>query len=550
MGSTDANLPGWSLIPHIGTAGQRYHRSDDVEVYDFILQSLEICNKEHPQCGSRTKSSLPTRVVDLGDNNGSIKLFESGDDEEGIYAALSHCWGRGSPLTTTSETIEARKASLDWEDLPATFQNTIEILRRLHIRYVWIDSLCIIQNSREDWERESAKMADIYHNAYITIAAGSSPGPDTPFLAERNSLWTPFSLTFEETDGSESYLNVRRKILGTRPISEDSSEPRYSNRKESEGPLYGRAWTFQEQMLSTRITHYAPGAVIWECKTLRCCEDQLPPFASTLDIPGFEQELAKGNLELDLQWRRAVTSYTRRSLTFESDKFPGLSGIATDFSGRKKSRYLAGLWEGSMLTDLLWHPSPTKDRRVTKKYIAPSWSWASLAAPINWNTYNIAEMYASVVNAECMLKGFNPFGELNDGWIELRGPVSHVWLKKTPGKLADVYYVNNSGQKSKEYFFHADTTLYEDQGVLESGQFEPTLRRARLEESLNETLNEYEMSVWLLCILRDKKGQRDIIGLVLGRSTTVPGGFERLGSAWKLPLDFYKQAREMTVKII
>lgn len=56
-------------------------------------------------------------------------------------------------------------------DLPPLFQDAIIITRQLGLRYLWIDSLCIIQDSLRDWETEAAKMASIYQNSYVTISA-------------------------------------------------------------------------------------------------------------------------------------------------------------------------------------------------------------------------------------------------------------------------------------------------------------------------------------------------------------------------------------------
>lgn len=91
--------------------------------------------------------------------------------EKESYICLSHCWGDFQPIRTTTTNIEDHKKSIPWQFLPQTFQDAIDLTRFLSIRYLWIDSLCIIQDDRDDWAKESAAMASVYGNSYLTISA-------------------------------------------------------------------------------------------------------------------------------------------------------------------------------------------------------------------------------------------------------------------------------------------------------------------------------------------------------------------------------------------
>ena len=82
------------------------------------------------------------------------------------------------------------KNGIDWKDPPKTFQDAIQISRGLQIRWIWINSLCIIQNSESDWEVESSNMADYYENAYVTISVSPPPNGIISFLRERESKWS------------------------------------------------------------------------------------------------------------------------------------------------------------------------------------------------------------------------------------------------------------------------------------------------------------------------------------------------------------------------
>jgi hypothetical protein len=161
------------------------------------------------------------------------------------YLALSHCWGKGITLRTTTTTLDSFRISIAWESLPKTFQHAIQVTRELGFGFLWIDSLCIIQDDPEDWNVESAKMAGIYNIATLTIMAASasdsqggcfqSPSPDV------EAVHIPY------TAGD-----------GTTELSISLSQPPLGYRKAvSLGPLFQRAWVFQEQLLSKRKLIFA-----------------------------------------------------------------------------------------------------------------------------------------------------------------------------------------------------------------------------------------------------------------------------------------------------
>ncbi|PVH83463.1 HET-domain-containing protein, partial [Cadophora sp. DSE1049] len=137
---------------------------------------LKHCIENHPDCGAVEEVELPTRLIKLGDSGGNPQLVIT-CGMRGKYATLSHCWGSpGSPrpLTTTGPTLDARMAGVSFNDLPRTFQDAIAVTRGLGLNYLWIDSLCIIQESREDWTKESQEMQNVYANAVFNISADSA----------------------------------------------------------------------------------------------------------------------------------------------------------------------------------------------------------------------------------------------------------------------------------------------------------------------------------------------------------------------------------------
>lgn len=135
---------------------------------------MNSCNESHALCRtlSQRETPLPTRILDLktqGPGN-DLRLVTT-DNLSARYMTLSHCWGESQPLITTSENIRQREKNIVFNDLPRTFRDAVTVTREMRIRYLWIDCLCIIQGDKDDWELESSRMADVYSNSYLNIAA-------------------------------------------------------------------------------------------------------------------------------------------------------------------------------------------------------------------------------------------------------------------------------------------------------------------------------------------------------------------------------------------
>jgi len=161
---------------------------------------------------------LPTRVIDLGAmpsreamlanrswsqlfRETKCKLFQNYGRELGYYTTLSYCWGLTVAYTTVKSTLESHLIGLDFALLPKSLQDGIMITRFLGIRYIWIDCLCIVQDDEDDWQCEAARMADIYSNSYLTIAATRSEDSDSGFFSPRETRMTKL-LSFGDTEGS------------------------------------------------------------------------------------------------------------------------------------------------------------------------------------------------------------------------------------------------------------------------------------------------------------------------------------------------------------
>jgi hypothetical protein len=153
--------------------------------YQFIQRSLSACS-HHTDC-QRATSSLPTRVVDVGLSDGSSVVIYESRGAVSSYLALSHCWGGDIISRTDKGNIHDRQQSVKVASLARNFQDAIHITRKLGVRYLWIDALCIIQDDEEDWMREAASMYEIYNNALLVISASNSRRSGTGMLFQRSA---------------------------------------------------------------------------------------------------------------------------------------------------------------------------------------------------------------------------------------------------------------------------------------------------------------------------------------------------------------------------
>ncbi|KAK0620158.1 heterokaryon incompatibility protein-domain-containing protein, partial [Immersiella caudata] len=139
-------------------------------------QWLRGCLSSHPKCQRPELPRLPTRVVAVGSCDEEMRIVVTGPDDRAEYAALSHCWGGAHAVVLLSSNLEALQKRLHLDASSKTFREAITFTRRLGIPYIWIDSLCILQDKDEvsDWEYEAPRMSRVYNSATVTLSAASS----------------------------------------------------------------------------------------------------------------------------------------------------------------------------------------------------------------------------------------------------------------------------------------------------------------------------------------------------------------------------------------
>lgn len=408
-----------------------------------VKQWLSECEQNHEGCAVSANPPLPTRVIDVGSDYGSQEPhLHLSDGHHGRYITLSHVWGKIATLTTTNNTISERIQGICLSEMPKNFRDAVIVTRRLGFQYLWIDSLCIVQDSATDWEIESAKMSAVYKNSSLTISAASAKNSHVGFLIARNPLeQLSCDLRHLSTDGGETH---KIQIVWPPPRSGDNA-------------ISTRAWTLQELILSPRVVHYTIsqdhtiGQMIWECQ-----KHTEPENGSVSSIFGVYSRTIKRALKLAVEdsrsinaiykcWYYIIRQYSTRYLSYPSDKLPALSGLATEIQFYTKDGYLAGLWEGDLARGLLWAASG-QDRlqRPTEVYRAPSWSWASVEGEIYYDGVNHLdsgdsqapkEIMLEVLDAEAKPTGLNPLGAVHTGHITMGGFLKATLFSRTASPL-------------------------------------------------------------------------------------------------------------------
>lgn len=269
-----------------------------------------------------------------------------------------------------------RTEGLHLVDMPKTFQDAVRTCKNLRIFYLWIDSLCIIQDDGLDWTSQAARMAYVYEFCTITIAA----------LKAKESSEGLFSKVERGLKGETlpDYTNVYiRKAVGSPlyapPIIIKGSYP-------DNCPLLHRAWTFQELILAPRILYFGAHEVIWHCRSEDHRLSENRPGDRYVTDPNLSELLRNRddiNSHLQEAWYGYVKTYSKRDLTFKKDRLPAIAAIARKIFNLRlqNDEYLAGLWRSTLIFDLGWQvmylPSPAEDTSADITGIVPTWSWAS-----------------------------------------------------------------------------------------------------------------------------------------------------------------------------
>jgi hypothetical protein len=317
---------------------------------------------------------------------------------------LSHCWSESKPLTTTTDSLKERCRGIPMGELSPTLRDTIILARALEIQYVWIDSLCILQDSREDWEVESSKMGSYYGSSLLTVLAGRDGSKG--LFGERDP--PPSSYCKLSLPSAPDCASVRIYFTLFHHV------PR---RRFSDGcpKVYTRGWVLQEEILSPRVVSFESTQTYFRTTIFERYES-----GPIVDAFKSKKLLRPG------RWASLVEEYCRLSLTHEGDKLPALSGLAHEYQKNWNDQYLAGLWRNQLWRELQWYVAPCEGNspRRPSKYRAPTWSWASVEGLKSIAFERIGHhmsSYIEILRAWTEPAGRDPLGSVTSGTLVARG---------------------------------------------------------------------------------------------------------------------------------
>jgi hypothetical protein len=353
-------------------------RMDDAVVENAALAAMLACDTTHLECHRHPIPCLPSRVIDVGSTDGAQKpkLHISQNEERAEYACLSYCWGRVQQYPTTRATLESNLQELRVESLSRTIRDAIKIARMLRFRYLWVDTLCIVQDDLADKEQHLKSMGLIFKNASLTIAAARAETAHDGFLNDWSPADEPVVLPF--------------MLLGKDPIG-TINVVRTGNHRTRDWPLDHRAWTFQEHLLSPRVLIFGTGGPMWQCQS-RNLQSIIPSDKFfTTDLSRLPETLFRAeplscwaentftSAAAVLQWQHLlwkflVQNYSARKISYASDRLPAIAGVVSELAHIWEDRCDFGIWNANLCQQLLWFViDPRAERDLVPN--VPSWAW-------------------------------------------------------------------------------------------------------------------------------------------------------------------------------
>ncbi|KAI3324944.1 HET-domain-containing protein [Xylariaceae sp. AK1471] len=365
------------------------------EQLTLLREWLNNCDKAH-KCRPRRRSSsvakMPTRLIKIGGDIGlELRLVETHNSFDQRYIALSHCWGtmpKGLEFFTDKDNLERHKKNIEFQKLPRTFQDAVTITRDLGIKYIWIDSLCIIQEDQDDWENEAGKMEDVFSSAYCTIAASSARSCLEGFIHDRQPR--PCIAVKDQAGGEVYYCKNIDDFHGDVET----------------GVLNQRGWVLQERALSRRTIHFTSNQIYWECgegvhcETLAKLRNSKAEFLGDSDFPQSALKYFRdGRIVL---FQTLYEMYSRLAFTLTTDRSMGILGLERKLARTLESKGDYGILQRYLQRSLMWQREGKGELTpitYSEDRCVPSWSWMAytgaikyMAAPfdgVDWNNDDI-----------------------------------------------------------------------------------------------------------------------------------------------------------------
>ncbi|KAL9105839.1 MAG: hypothetical protein Q9227_009047 [Pyrenula ochraceoflavens] len=356
--------------PELPEAGGTAH-------FAILRRWLKFCDENHPKCRPLGTVTLPTRLMDVEVNN--IRLVETKSTDSMQFLALSHPWGDPPHFCTFTSNIEEHKRNIDFGKLPEVFKHAVTTTRALGYRYLWIDSICIIQGSDGDFSNEAKRMEDIFSSAQCVLAASSATGQNDGFLKPRKQREY---VTFQR-EGLPPYYACRFIDDFTKHVLES--------------PLSKRGWVLQERALAKRTIYFTDRQTYWECgggvrcETFTKTHNTLASFIGDPNFPEVAIRFSKG--EKIRYYQDLYKQYSRLQFTRAADRPIAIAGLEKRLIRNFKTSGGFGVFDDGqslLQRSLLWHRG--SDEGTLHRIIfpanwlmaVPTWSWMAYKGGIDY----------------------------------------------------------------------------------------------------------------------------------------------------------------------
>lgn len=406
------------------------------ESLEFATSQLQSCLHNHKECNvSRDDNNwLPSRLICLDgmEEDESVRLVLSRDINPGPYCTLSHCWGSAEFIKLSKDNLNSFSRKIPMSDLPKTFRESMLVARKLGLRYIWIDSLCIIQDDPDDWFNEASQMYKVYSNSMFNICATTAIESSQGLFTSRDPTRLQrceANIPWYRDGGSFQILDMgmwNNQILNA--------------------PLNMRAWVVQEQLLSPRNIHFGPTQIFWECLETTTAEQfphgmpkAIPFFGQSarrqLHQSSYDSQNEQQSKALESCWTEIVNRYAKAKFSHPEDRIIAFSGITRKFELMLSKKCDAGLWRDHILRDILWYVESCRQGDGTpserpETYRAPSFSWMAVEGAITLDsqteiTGSLAQVLAMTIEKSK--------GCITGGSLTLQGIVKPLRLFRSKG---------------------------------------------------------------------------------------------------------------------
>lgn len=448
LASSDLDSQPWRVRRDLFPLRPIPDNTGDRRVLDIAKIWLENCEADHNCETLRTQNTLdpewhPKRLIDITDASlpRLLELHSELPRRPYRYATLSHCWGSNPDfITLTTDNLAQFRRGFAINTLPKSFRDAIMVCSHLDIRYIWIDSLCILQNSHPDWLLHAAEMSSVYQNCHLNLSLDVAENPKQGAFMRRNTDVLQDCCAFSTIPGDLDRGDMPRAYSsiwgsdsdgsGSDDISDtpqsdnesDKSSPGEADTSNGDSskatreplrclvfapeldywmgnarnlPLSQRGWVVQKRLLSPRVLHFVNDRIRWECEDETLLHEGLPhglPETGDSFDQYAKQEIdcfperfpTRSKWDHFMHWEGITRVYSQCLLTYpEKDKLVALAAVAQRFAAVFSEDYYAGHFRENMPFDLAWYVIRRRSGQDSSIRRYPTWSWTSVDAEVS-----------------------------------------------------------------------------------------------------------------------------------------------------------------------